>query len=95
MTSKFACPKCGAPLEIPFAQEQMTCPYCHSQVALPEPILQDTRLRKLSSRAKVWGIVILLIILVPTCIASWGTIVGVLAGLIGTLVGILAPFLAN
>jgi hypothetical protein len=64
-------------------------------VRAPAEILQEVKTKKLTSQAKVWLIVFLLIILVPTCIGFGGTILGVLGGLLGTLVGILAPFMGR
>jgi hypothetical protein len=95
MTQKFNCPNCGAPIEYAGEQETVTCSFCNSQVRAPAEILQEVKTKKLTSQAKVWLIVFLLIILVPTCIGFGGTILGVLGGLLGTLVGILAPFMGR
>ena len=95
MTNQFNCPNCGAPIEDSGDQETTTCPFCSSPVQVPEQIIEEVKTKKLTSNAKIWLIVFLVILIVPSCIGFGGAIIGTLAGLLGTLVGIIAPFLGR
>ena len=78
----------------------MNCPYCNSTVSVPEELYKAAEdatiaqdISKISPWVKVFLIVIIASIVIPTCIGIIATLIGIVAG-VGTplLVIILSLF---
>lgn len=83
----FTCPTCGGRVDDPGSGPTTRCPYCQNLVPVPEEIrqaVQERQTRKaLSRNARYLVIFLIIVIVVPTCI-----------GLFASLVGVFAPLLA-
>ena len=91
MPGKFNCPKCGGENEYNGEGETVRCQYCGSSVQPPQEMLNRAATIRLSSKAKTWIIVFVIVVFViPTCVGFGGTLVGIVASILGTLAGILA-----
>ena len=92
MAQNFACPSCGAQLEVRGGQPAIQCSYCGNSVAVPEALAEAAVLEQpITEDQKRWlkiGIIaLILIFVVPTCI-------GLIASVLGALVGIGAPIVS-
>ncbi|RJP49333.1 MAG: hypothetical protein C4583_12700 [Anaerolineaceae bacterium] len=92
MASKFNCPNCGGVNEYAGEGDTVPCQFCGSDVHPPEEMVNQARVARVSSKAKVWIILFIVVVFVlPTCIGLWGTLVGIAASVIGIILGVLAP----
>ncbi|PIV25860.1 MAG: hypothetical protein COS37_09365 [Anaerolineae bacterium CG03_land_8_20_14_0_80_58_20] len=59
----------------------------------PEDALNSAAVGRISSKAKVWIILFVVVVFIlPTCIGLGGALLGIAASVIGTLVAIFASF---
>jgi hypothetical protein len=94
MASKFNCPHCGGENEYAGEGNTVRCQFCGSDVHPPEDMVNSATVARISSKAKVWIILFIVVVFViPTCLGLGGTLIGIAASIIGTLVGIVASFL--
>jgi DNA-directed RNA polymerase subunit RPC12/RpoP len=100
MVANFNCPNCGALLDYVGNEANMRCPYCDSMVVVPEEVYRAGQeadvaqsMKKIAPWVKVFLIVIIASIVIPTCIGIIATLIGIVAG-VGTplLVIILSLF---
>ncbi len=93
MTGRFNCPKCGGENEYTGEGDMVRCQYCGSSVQPPQHMLNRAAALHLSSKAKVWIVLFVVVVFVlPTCIGFGGTLIGIAASIIGILAGIFASF---
>lgn len=93
MAGKFNCPKCGGENEYAGESDTVRCQYCGSEVHPPQEMVEQAAVTRLSSKAKVWIVIFVIVVFViPTCIGFGGTLIGIAASIIGTLAGIFASF---
>jgi uncharacterized membrane protein YvbJ len=93
MASKFNCPNCGGANEYAGEGDTVRCQFCGSDVHPPEDMVNKATVARVSSKAKVWIILFIIVVFVlPACIGFGGTLIGVAASIIGTLVAIFASF---
>ena len=93
MASKFNCPNCGGANEYAGEGDTVHCQFCGSDVRPPEEMVNQARVVRVSSKAKVWIVIFIIVVFVlPTCIGFGGTLISIAASIIGTLVGIFASF---
>ena len=96
MASKFNCPNCGAPNTYSGEGDTVHCKYCGSEVHPPEEMVTKATVERVSSRAKVWIIIFIVVVFVlPTCIGFGGTIIGIAASILGALASIFASFIGG
>ena len=74
----------------------MNCPYCNSTVSVPEELYKAAEdatiaqsISKISPWVKVFLIVIIASIVLPTCIGIVGSLIGILAGFVTPLLVII------
>jgi hypothetical protein len=59
----------------------------------PEEMVNQAAVARIGSKAKVWIILFIVVVFVlPTCIAFGGTFIGIAASIIGTIVAVFASF---
>jgi uncharacterized membrane protein YvbJ len=93
MAGKFNCPNCGGVNEYSGEGDTVRCQYCGSEVHPPQEMVNKATALRISSKAKVWIILFVIVVFViPTCIGFGGTLIGIAASIIGTLAGIFASF---
>ncbi len=93
MASKFSCPHCGGANEYTGEGDTVRCQFCGSNVRPPEDMLTSARVVRVSSKAKAWIILFVVVVFIlPTCIGLGGALLGIAASIIGTLVAIFASF---
>ncbi len=91
MAGKFNCPNCGGANEYMGEGNILHCQFCGSDIPVPEKMANDAVAAKISSKARVWIILFVVVVFVlPTCIGLGGAILGVLASIIGTIIAIFA-----
>ena len=91
MASNFNCPKCGGVNEYTGEGKTLRCQYCGSDVPVPPQMANDAAVAKISSKAKIWIVLFIVVVFVlPTCIGFGGTIIGIAASILGTLITIFA-----
>jgi hypothetical protein len=89
MASKFNCPNCGGLNEYAGEGDTVRCQFCGSDVHPPEEMVNQVTVARVSSKARVWIILFIVVVFViPTCVGLGGTLLGVAASVIGTLVGV-------
>jgi hypothetical protein len=93
MASKFNCPQCGGANEYTGEGNTVRCQFCGSDVRAPEEMVNQATVARVSSKAKVWIILFVIVVFViPTCLGLGGTLIGIAASILGTLAAVLAPF---
>ena len=93
MPGEFNCPNCGGTNEYAGESDTVRCQYCGREVAPPHEMVSQAKLARISSKAKVWIVLFVLVVFVlPTCIGFWGALAGIAASIIGTLAAIFASF---
>jgi hypothetical protein len=100
MASRFNCPHCGGANEYTGEGGAVRCQFCGSDVRPPEDAFNSARVARVSSKAKVWIILFVVVVFIlPTCIGLGGALLGIAASMhsirstfIGTLVAIFASF---
>jgi predicted RNA-binding Zn-ribbon protein involved in translation (DUF1610 family) len=96
MAGKFNCPNCGAPNQDKGEGDTIVCAYCGQDIHPPEEMVNKARVLHLSSQAKTWIILFVIVVFVlPTCISFGGTIIGVLAAILGTIAAFVAALLGG
>ena len=96
MASKFNCPNCGAPNTYKGEGDTVQCKYCGSEVRPPEEMVTKATVARVSSKAKVWIILFVIVVFVlPTCIGFGGTLIGIAASILGALASIFASFIGG
>jgi len=96
MASKFNCPNCGAPNTYKGEGDTVRCRYCGSEVRPPEEMVTKATVERVSSKAKVWIILFVIVVFVlPTCIGFGGTLIGIAASILGTLASIFASLISG
>ena len=99
MASRINCPHCGGVNE-GGEGDTVRCQFCGSDVRPPEDALNSAAVARISSKAKVWIILFVVVVFIlPTCIGLGGALLGIAASMhsirstfIGTLVAIFASF---
>src|SRR5689334_24608094 len=94
----FACPSCGGALNYSGTNPTMVCTYCGNTVVVPDELRQAGQVvatQQLTRQVSRWMVLfIILVVGLPICLATGGTLVGVLASIFGIIVSVLAPILA-
>jgi hypothetical protein len=91
MASKFNCPNCGGLNEYAGEGNTVRCQFCGSDVHPPEDMVNQATVARVSSKARVWIILFIVVVFViPTCVGLGGTLLGVAASIIGTLAAVFA-----
>ena len=94
MTQKFNCPNCGASNEYSGEGDTVHCAYCGSDVHPPEDMVNQATVARISSKAKVWIILFVVVVFVlPTCLAFGGTLLGIAASIFGAIIAFLASLI--
>lgn len=93
MPGKFNCPQCGGANEYAGEGDTVRCQFCGSDVRPPQDMLNQAAVTRLSSKAKTWIIIFVIVFFVlPTCIGFGGALLGIVASIIGTLAAFFASF---
>ena len=96
MTYTFNCPNCGGENTYTGDEKSARCTFCGSEVPVPDDIVNEATVKKLSSRAVTWIIIFVIIVFViPTCIGFGGAIIGFIATIFSAIVGVLASFVGH
>jgi hypothetical protein len=96
MTSNFNCPNCGGANKYTGEGNILHCQFCGSDIPVPEKMANEAAAAKISSKARVWIILFVVVVFVlPTCIGFGGTLLGVLASVLGTIITIFASIFGS
>lgn len=96
MASRFNCPHCGGTNEYTGEGDAVRCQFCGSDVRPPEDMLASARVVRVSSKAKAWIILFVVVVFIlPTCIGLGGALLGIAASVIGALVAIFASIFSG
>ncbi len=100
MVQMIPCPSCGAQLEVQGGQPAIQCPYCGNSVAVPEAVAEAAESGQPTPAdqkrlLKIGLIVLILVFVVPTCIALAASIFGALVGIGAPIVSILLQFFVH
>jgi hypothetical protein len=87
MAQKFNCPNCGASNEYSGEGDSVRCAYCGSDVHPPADMVNEAAVARFGSKAKVWIILFVVVVFVlPTCLAFGGTLLGIAASIFGAII---------
>ncbi len=96
MPPTFTCPHCGASNPYPGEGDTVRCAYCGSDMRVPQEMVNRAAVAKFSSQAKVWIILFIVVVFVlPTCLAFGGTLIGIAASILGAIAAFLGPFIGS
>ncbi len=106
MSMTFQCPDCGAQLEYQGGSSSQVCSYCGNSVVAPEEI-QQAQQQEAMRKALTWPelrknrwfqifvVFIFITVVLPTCLALAGAVVGILAGVGVPLAAVILQFLGQ
>jgi hypothetical protein len=86
MNDTFACPQCGASLQYSGGGQSMHCPYCGSNVQVPQELWRPAEEAKTAlqwQKYVVWFLI--LTVGLPTCLGLLGTVLGVGGGVLAAV----------
>lgn len=90
MAASFNCPDCGAALEYMVTARTVTCQYYGTLLQAPAELWQETEQRPAAAEWKKYiAIFLVLTVGLPTCLALFGTILGI--G--GSIFAVMLPFI--